>query len=88
MTRTESLSVTDFTGVYRDIAEIIGVDATIKLHKSFQGQQITFPKKLYSRDYIVAQVRGDANSSNIKSIASEFGYTERRLRQIMKEKKC
>ena len=88
MEKSQELCETDFAGVYREIAEVIGVDATIALHKNFQGQQITLPKKLYTRDYIVSQVKSDSNSSNVKYIASEYGYTERRLRQIIKEMKC
>lgn len=88
MNRTEEVSVDDFTGAYKEIAEVIGIEATINLHKHFQGQQITLPKKLYTKDYIVSKVKSNEGGSNVRSVASEFGYTERRLRQIIKESKC
>ena len=75
----------DFVGVYKDVAEVIGVDATIALHNVFQGQQITLPKKLYTHEYILSQV---SNNTNVKDTASRFGYTERRLRQIIKDNRC
>ena len=83
--RKEGISVNDFTGVYKEIGEVIGVEATILLHSRFQGQQITLPKKLFTKEYVVSQVKTDDNGSNVKSVACEFGYTERRLRQIIKE---
>jgi len=88
MRTSHELSANDFTGVYKEIAEVIGIEATIKLHEHFQGQQITLPKKMYTKEYIVAQIKIGENGSNVRSVASEFGYTERRLRQIIKESGC
>lgn len=59
MRRTEELHTADLVGVYREIAEVIGVEATIMLHERFQGQQITLPKKLYTKEYIVSRVKKD-----------------------------
>lgn len=82
---SQRLNITDLSGIYKDIAEVIGIDATILLHNHFQGQQITFPKKLYTKDYIIRQVKGESINNNIKYIANKYGYTERRLRQILRE---
>ena len=79
------MTASDFSGIYREIAEVIGVEATLLLHQHFKGQQITLPQKLFTRDYIVRQIENTQERSNLKMIASEFGYTERRLRQILKE---
>lgn len=81
----KKLTTSDFSGIYKDIAEVIGIEATILLHNHFKGQQITFPKKLFTTDYIVQQINITENDSNIKMVALEYGYTERRLRQILKE---
>ena len=75
----------DFAGVYKEIAEVIGVDATVLLHDSFKGQQINLPKKLYTKEYVVIQVENGNSPESIKKVAREFGYTERRLRQLIKE---
>ena len=86
MQREELIKASDLAGIYKDIAEIIGVEATLLLHEYLQGQQITFPKKLYSKEYITKQVSGlKKGEGNIKTMASKYGYTERRLRQILKE---
>lgn len=82
----------DFAGIYKDIAEIIGIEATMTLHNYLKGQQVTFPKKLFTKEYITRQVmtgnkneKKEANDNNIKVVAAKYGYTERRLRQILKE---
>lgn len=85
MQEEQKIIPADFIGVYKEIAEVIGVESTIALHNTFQGQQITLPKKLYTQEYILQQVKCEGNSSNIKRVALQFGYTERRLRQIIKE---
>lgn len=75
----------DLTGIYKDIAEVIGLEATFLLHKEFQGQQVTFPKKLYTKAYILQQLQQEKQPISIRTIASKYGYTERRIRQILKE---
>ncbi len=80
------MTSSDFSGIYREIAEVIGIETTLLLHQHFKGQQITLPQKLFTRDYIVRQIENTQDHSNIKMVASEFGYTERRLRQILKER--
>lgn len=85
MSEKQHITTVDFAGIYKEIAEVIGIEATIALHDNFQGQQITLPKKLFTKDYILRQVQQDGNQ-DIKSVAFQYGYTERRLRQIIKEK--
>ncbi len=84
MQNDENVKATDLVGIYKDIANVIGVDATLLLHGYLKGQQITFPKKLYSKDYIIKQVK-KRGKRNIKAVATQYGYTERRLQQIVKE---
>jgi Mor family transcriptional regulator len=83
----KQIDINDLAGIYKDIAEVIGIESTIILHDNFKGQQITLPKKLYTRDYIVSQVKDGIEDNNIKAVAHQYGYTERRLRQILKERK-
>jgi hypothetical protein len=85
--RKKQIDINDLAGIYKDVAEVIGIESTIILHDNFKGQQITLPKKLYTRDYIVSQVKDGIEDNNIKAVAHQYGYTERRLRQILKERK-
>ena len=75
----------NLAGIYKEIAEIVGVEATIRIHTSLCGQQIAFPKKLYSIKYIKEQIVIEYDGTNIRKLASKYGYTERHLRKILKE---
>lgn len=82
MANTQEIVATDLVGIYKEIAELIGVEATVILHNNFRGQQITLPKKLFTKEYILRQVQDE---ENIKKAAVQYGYTERRLRQMLNE---
>ncbi len=75
----------DLVGIYGELAEIIGIENAIIIYEHFKGQQVSFPTRLYSKDFIVEQAVSD-DSQPIKKLATQYGYTERRLRQIIKEK--
>lgn len=60
MIDTKDIQPTDFVSIYKDIAEVIGIEATMKLHDNFQGQQLVLPKKLYTKDFIVKSIKQKA----------------------------
>ena len=49
------------------------------------GQQITFPKRLYTKEYVVQETKDITSSAELKKEALKYGYTERRLKQLIKE---
>ena len=53
MQKVEKARPQDLVGIYGDLAEIIGVDNAIIIYKYFKGQQVSFPTRLYSKDFIV-----------------------------------
>lgn len=76
----------DLAGIYGELAEIVGTDDAIIIYEYFKGQQVSFPTRLYSKDFVIEQVISN-RSQPIKKLATKFGYSERRLRQIIQEKK-
>ena len=46
-----------------------------------------FPVELFSRDFIREQIVNEYNGSNIRELAIKYGYTEKWIRKIVKEKK-
>lgn len=84
MHEKESALPVDLIGIYSEMAELIGVENTKKLYEHFKGQQVTFPVRLYTKDFIVRQVNS-CDSESIKSQATKYGYSERHLRQILKD---
>lgn len=72
-------------GAYSELAELIGIDAVLKIHSTYRGTQIFFPVELYSKDFIAKQIVTDFNGHNIRQLAIKYGYTEKWIRKILKE---
>ena len=77
------MEIEDFADVYMEIANVAGAEAAITVHKLFKGQQILFPQKLYKKEYIYAYIKENYNGKNVRELAQKFGYSERRVRQII-----
>lgn len=74
-----------FNGVYEVFAEVLGIDKILKVYQYFKGQQINFPTKLFSREYVVEEVLKAYNGKNLNTLSTKFGYSERHLRQLIKD---
>ncbi len=72
-------------GAYNDIANLLGMDAALKLHAAYRGQQITFPVQLFTKEFIAAQIVNEYNGYNLKQLATKFGYSEKWIRKILKD---
>lgn len=71
--------------IYEEIALIIGEEQTLKLYENFRGQQITFPQRLYTTEYVARYVKENYNGKNVRELARKFDYSERRIREFLKE---
>jgi Mor family transcriptional regulator len=80
--KTENLK-----GIYKEIAQQTDFETAKIIHKLFGGQQISFPKKFYSSDYINEYIMNSYNGRNIRELARQFGLSERRIRQILHKTK-
>lgn len=81
--KSESLN-----GVYGTICEIIGFENTVKLYNQMKGSQINFPTRLYSKEYVAleAEKTYDGSSDSLNKIATEYNYSERTIRKLLKKK--
>lgn len=70
---------------YSELASLIGIDAVIKIHATYRGQQMFFPMDLFSKEFIRQQIIEEYNGYNIKQIAVKYGYTEKWVKKILKE---
>ena len=80
------MSTEDFADIYEEIANELGIEVAIKLHQLFKGQQILFPQKLYKKEYIHEYIRTNYNGQNVRELSQKFGYSDRRVRQIINSK--
>lgn len=85
----EVLDVTssDLAGVYKEVAETVGVENAYKIYSHFKGLQLMFPLKFYSKEYIAQQICTEYNGKNVHDLARKYGYSESRVRQILRHGK-
>lgn len=55
------------------------------LHQAYKGLQITFPKRLYSKEYVQERVKKEYNGTNLKELSRRYNYSERWIRKMLKE---
>ena len=72
-------------GIYNDLANLIGMDATKTIFDEYRGQHITFPVEFYSKKFIHNQIVKEYNGFNVKQLATKYEYSERTIRRILKE---
>ena len=58
-----------YNSVYKEISEIIGLDATLKIYLRFKGQQVNFPIRLYNPHIIQRNVIKEYDGTNITELA-------------------
>ena len=74
-------------GIYGDIADLLGVEAALKVHKFYRGQNVSFPVEFYKKTYIFEKIVSEYDGSNVKQLATKYGYSEKWIRKIIKESK-
>lgn len=75
-----------FNGIYEELAMLIGIDSVIKIYDLYKGQQVSFPKRLFSQNFVEGQIlQGCHDSKSVKAMAMKFGYTERWVRGVLQK---
>ena len=74
-----------YNAVYKEISEIVGLDATLKIYLRFKGQQITFPVRLYNPDMIQRNVIKEFDGTNIRELAKKYDYSEKTIRRMIRD---
>ncbi len=80
----------DFNGlndIYREIANEIGIENTVAIYRLFHGTQISFPTRLFSKEYIHKAIIEEYDGKNIFQLAQKYNYSERTIWRILKSKK-
>lgn len=73
--------------IYKEMAEIIGVDNTYLLFKHFKGQQVSYNQRFYNNEYVSSYIKQNYDGRNVGDLSRKFQYSERRIYQLLKEKK-
>lgn len=73
--------------IYKEIAEEMGVENTLTIFKLFHGTQISFPNRLFSKEYTHQAIQKEYNGKNVAQLAQKYNYSERSIWRIIKTKK-
>ena len=52
----------NYSGIYKDMVEVLGEEITLKIYENYRGQQVTFPMRLYSKSYILEYLNKNYSS--------------------------
>ena len=74
-----------YNAVYKEISEIVGLDATLKIYLRFKGQQISFPVRLYNPNLIQQKVIKEFDGTNIQELAQKYDYSEKTIRRMIRD---
>ena len=72
-------------GAYNELANLLGIDAVLKIYNAYRGQQLTLPVQLFSKEFIIRQIVDEYDGYNNKRLATKFGYSEKWIRKILKD---
>lgn len=70
--------------VYRDIANEIGIENAVVIYRLFHGSQISFPNRLFSKEYTHKAIVKEYNGKNAIQLAQKYNYSERSIWRILK----
>lgn len=77
----------NLNGVYKEIANLLSVEAALVLHSAFRGQQINFPVNFLTSQFISGEVIKEYNGQNVKQLATKYGYSEKWIRKMIHDAK-
>jgi Mor family transcriptional regulator len=80
----KDIKANDLSGIYKEIADVFGVETAIKFHVHFKGLQITFPSRLISKSYVLQKLKEEYTGYNLRELTIKYGYSERWLRTMIK----
>lgn len=77
----------DYKGIYSEMVEILGEDIVRLIYQNYKGQQVTFPMKLYSNEYVEKYIDKNSDSKTIREMCRELGYTEGWIKHLINKNK-
>ena len=73
--------------VYKEIADEIGIENALAMYRLFRGTQVSFPNRLFSKEYMHKTIISEYDGNNIPQLAQKYNYSERSIWRILKTKR-
>ena len=84
----KQIASNDLPEVYQEMADIIGVEATVHLARNYAGTSVYFPKLERSLTSLRNRIiHREYNGSNVKGLARRWGLSSRHVRHILNSKR-
>ncbi|MBC5998367.1 Mor transcription activator family protein [Romboutsia ilealis] len=77
----------DFKGIYAEMSEILGEEIVRIIYKNYKGQQINFPMKLHSNEYIEKYIIENYSKKSVREMSRELGYSDKWIQRLIKKLK-
>ena len=74
-----------FNDIYKEIGNVLGLDAAITIYQMYKGQQITFPVHLFNTKRIQKSVIKEFDGTNVRELAKKYGYSEKTVRRMIRD---
>lgn len=76
-----------YISIYGEIAQVLSNPKDVeRIYELLKGQTISFPQKLYSKEFMKEYIKQNYGSETAREVASFLGISDRRVRQIASEK--
>lgn len=75
-----------YLGLYEELAEIVDEQHVKEIYNRFQGQEVSFPMRLFTPEYVVKLALDDAGR-DLRELAREYGYNEKYLKRLISQRK-
>ena len=75
----------DFKGIYAEMSEILGEEIVKIIHKHYKGQQVNFPMKLYSNEYVANYIIENYSEKTVREISRTLGYSDKWVQKLIKK---
>ena len=73
--------------IYREIADEIGIENALVIYRMFHGTQVSFPNRLFTKDYLHKAITDEYNGENVHQLAQKYNYSQRSIWRIIKKNK-
>jgi Mor family transcriptional regulator len=71
------------SGIYEEMAELLGIEITLKVYNHYKGLQVIFPSRLLKKDFVVECLKEEYDGTNLKLLARKYNYSERWMRNLI-----
>lgn len=79
------VDIAALSGVYQEVAELIGVDQMMLLYDTWRGIQVSFPTHLYDSDKVRALVKRNQDELSSGQLARKYGFSQRWVANARKD---